>query len=695
MEDSTAKTITYLRARLLAERSVSRTARQRAHELAKRVTELEKQLKFVSLQRKKAEKATVDVLAILENHGRHDLSEPFDSSSDQEETSSDFKDDKHVETSKHVKVQESDTEGFSGSEVESSSVNGRSLSWKSSKNSSSRFLEKYMDASRRRRNSFASTGSSPRRIGKSCRQIRHKEHRSVAEGSQNDATNVHREDEERSSSEGVQNSADVATETSIEEHKIGEDKDLPEISTSLCNGHISQNNGTERDMERALEHKAQFIAQYEAEEKAQRLWEDKFRENNGSTPDSCDPGTHSDVTEERDEIKAPAPAPPCSTDKLTSGGQEIEVGVADANFSEEPKINTGPVLDQNCDTKNKVSDDQNYPSDLQGTPRNVSPAQASSQDRRGEQASGKSYEPTLETHENPDQLGSILEALQQAKLSLKQNLNKLPLLESGPPIPTYRSGDKFPLLETGSSVPTYKSGDKFPVPSTPAGLFRLPTDYEYGGASATTRTNSLTYDSRLSLTNYPPEPSGGQFISSPYRESLSRAAESSQFISSPYREPLSSSRSAASLDDRFRLVPTFPYQETRLETPSAFNPRLDVPSSVLDPRFLDPRLSLRPSATDPRFDMGSIRSDVVPPSVLDPRLSLHPSDPRLDVGMGRSVYDPRLEIGSPFAATGDRYPRTAGMPSSSRYGRIPTSIPGADIPLRTRALFDDYSRPNM
>ena len=37
MEDSTATTIEFLRARLLAERSVSRTARQRADELAERV----------------------------------------------------------------------------------------------------------------------------------------------------------------------------------------------------------------------------------------------------------------------------------------------------------------------------------------------------------------------------------------------------------------------------------------------------------------------------------------------------------------------------------------------------------------------------------------------------------------------------------------------------------------------------------
>lgn len=37
MEDSTAMTIEFLRARLLTERSVSRSARQRADELQKRV----------------------------------------------------------------------------------------------------------------------------------------------------------------------------------------------------------------------------------------------------------------------------------------------------------------------------------------------------------------------------------------------------------------------------------------------------------------------------------------------------------------------------------------------------------------------------------------------------------------------------------------------------------------------------------
>lgn len=694
MEDSTAKTIDFLRARLLAERSVSRTARQRAYELAKRVAELEKQLKFVSLQRKKAEKATVDVLAILENHGRNDLSEQFDSSSDQEGMSSDFKDDKHVERSEDGKVRESDVEGFSGSEVESSSVNGRSLSWKSSKNSSSRFLDKkYMDASRRRRNSFTSTGSSPRRVGKSCRQIRHREHRSAADGFPNDdATNGHHEDQRRASSEGVQNSAAVGAETSLEELNIHDEKDPVGVPTASCNGHSVQTYGTERDMERALKHQAQFIARYEEEEKAQREWEDKFRQNNGSPPDSFDPGTHSDVTEERDEIKAPAltPPPPCSTDKLTSKSQ-----VNDANFSEEPKTNTEPLPGQtNSDVNNETLDNQNHPSGLEGTTRNFSPTQvSSSQDKsllyKGEQSSCKSYEPTLGTQEIPDKLGSILEALQQAKVSLKKNLDKFPLLENGP-------------------ISTNRSGDNFTVPFSSAGLFRLPTDYEYGGTSP--RANSLTYDPRLSLTNYPTDPSGGQFISSPYRESLSR--------------------SATSLDDRYRMVPTFPYQETTPEVPrlppSGSNPRLDTYSSALDPR-----IAMHPSARDPRLDVG------MPPSTLHPRLAVDQSvdprfgvsqsalyprlgvsqsapyprlgvgqsafDPRLGVGpsvdprlaVGFSAYDPRLEMDPPF--TGDRYTRSAdrshpsaGLPPYIRYG----SLPGGDVPLRTRSLYDDYTRPN-
>ncbi|KAL8233228.1 hypothetical protein R6Q57_003006 [Mikania cordata] len=678
MEDSTDKTIDFLRARLLAERSVSRTARQRAYELEKRVAELEKQLKTVSLQRKKAEKAAADVLAILENHGENDISEPIDTGSEEEEMSSDFMDDKHVET-----------EGFSGSEVESS-VSGKNLSWKNSKNPSSCFLDKkYMDATRRRRNSFMSTGSSPRRVGKSCRQIRHREHRSEADVSQDAAAaNVNHENERQTSSEGVQNSADVTTETSLEE-------------PNMCNGHAVQGDETEREMVRALEHQAQFIAQYEEEEKVQREWEDKFRENNGSTlENSCDPGTHSDVTEEIEEPKATSPSPPGTANKLTSGSQLIDHGVIDPNLSEKPKADPEPAPYHN--EKNEPLDNQSQPPDVHGTPTNLGQSHTSS-------SQGKPYEPALVTEKNPDKLGSVLEALQKAKLSLKQNL------------------DTFPLLENGPSVPKHRGVEKFAVPFSSVGLFRLPTDYEYEG---TTRANSLTYDPRLSLTNYPTNDSPGrQFTSSPYRKSFSR--------------------STSSLDDRFHMVPTFPYQDTmpeipRLRSPSlnllldtnpsahdprlgmgngmhppALDPQLAVVESALDPRLgvvssgdprlgmglsvLDQRLSMGPSVLDPRLGVGPSALDprlVMGTSALDPRFSMgsstldsrlgggpSTSEPRL--GAGHTAFDPRLETGPPFM--GDRRLHSSSrLPLSGRHA----NLPGGDIPLQTRLLYDDYTRPN-
>ncbi|KAK1263504.1 hypothetical protein QJS04_geneDACA008459 [Acorus gramineus] len=84
MADSTT-TIDHLHARLLSERSVSNKARQRADELAKRVLELEEQLRAVTIQRRRVEKATAEALAILENHGVSDLSKACDSSSDQDD----------------------------------------------------------------------------------------------------------------------------------------------------------------------------------------------------------------------------------------------------------------------------------------------------------------------------------------------------------------------------------------------------------------------------------------------------------------------------------------------------------------------------------------------------------------------------------------------------------------------------------
>lgn len=135
----------------------------------------------MSIQRKRAEKATADVLAILETYGISDASEEYYLSSDNDGTP------RALKTAKsHTKGEESsvsskqignESEDFSCPEVDSSIVFGRSLSWKGLKDSS-RSLDKYKEASIRRRSSLASVGKpSKHRPGKSCRQIRHREKR--------------------------------------------------------------------------------------------------------------------------------------------------------------------------------------------------------------------------------------------------------------------------------------------------------------------------------------------------------------------------------------------------------------------------------------------------------------------------------------------------------------------------------------
>lgn len=85
---------------------------------------------------------------------------------------------KEEETSVNSKARKNDEE-LSGSE-EFSPLPGRSLSWKSSKDSPHSIEKKYMHSSKRR-SSFSSIASSlpKHRSGKSCRQIRRRETRSA------------------------------------------------------------------------------------------------------------------------------------------------------------------------------------------------------------------------------------------------------------------------------------------------------------------------------------------------------------------------------------------------------------------------------------------------------------------------------------------------------------------------------------
>ncbi|MED6148160.1 hypothetical protein PIB30_050517 [Stylosanthes scabra] len=525
MEDSSAMTIEFLRARLLSERSISRSARQRAEELAKKVIELEEELMKVTFQRKMAEKATVDVLAILENHGISDISGEFDSGS--EGSDCDVTYDSSVsnsyadasERSTSSKVRKHASEEYSGSNVDPSPSPGRSLSWKG-RLDSSRSLEKYKTSNVRRRSSLSTSSSSARHLAKSCRRIKHKETRSVMEDTRDKPLNIIcQENEVVSSSEGFLNDSNGEPLVHLRMESKPQEEDESELMLAINKNHDVD--GCEReDMEKALEHRAQLIDRYEAMEKAQREWEDKFRENNTSTPDSFDMGNHSDVTEERDERKAQIP---CSANETTS--------IAQQDKSESTSVYVPEKMTaEHRDDIPKSFDDTGYnnPSSktvsTSGMIKEISHSQLKGIHNHGQvnphsqtsdschQGPSKHEFPHSKTtdlaatdihqglHLKDAQLNnngisdfgvhkqfhefSVLESLKHAKLSLQEEINKLPLVKS-----SNSSKAINPLVTTS------RDEDRYDIPVGIAGLFRVP-DISYGataGYSAHDSTAGLEF----------------------------------------------------------------------------------------------------------------------------------------------------------------------------------------------------------
>ncbi|XP_030451165.1 uncharacterized protein LOC115673210 isoform X2 [Syzygium oleosum] len=599
MEDSNAMTIEFLRARLLSERSVSKTARQRANELANRVAELEEQLRFVALQRKKAEKATADVLAILETHGISDVSESYYSSSDQEVTPRKLKvcndSNKGGESSVNSKQLGNESEEFSGSEFDSA-ASGRNLSWKGRKDSS-RFHGKYKDTSMRKRTSLATMSSSSKhRPGKSCRQIRHKDQRLESTEVMNGSAKVDtQENEDAKSSETCQGLSEIGCVVFRDDPELHLEKVVSNSPVSgrvenegnVVNGILESNDdGGERDMERALEHQAQLIGQYEAMEKAQRDWEEKFRENNSSTPDSCDPGNHSDITEERDEIKQQAPYPlltvAMQTVECKLGAEDTSTdsklsGTQSESFHQGPQLGVESAQSQKNSIPVDKSPNQEHVHSMssrkgkqESLASNYSPAQNPHNmgygDSQGQQSAHGSSPSASDTSHKVETFGNqaehyaliphatagahgVLDSLKQAKLLLQNKMTRMPVSNCGP------------LEKTiGLSFRNIDNGGKMDIPGRCPGLFRVPTDFSLDAAKA----NLLGSGSRLGLAGTYPET--GAALSTNDRSLSTRCLESrpsvfgdDRYISSPFRE------------DGSRMI--FP-------RPS-FNPYLDhhVPSS--------------------------------------------------------------------------------------------------------------------
>ncbi|KAF7820247.1 myosin heavy chain, striated muscle [Senna tora] len=530
MEESNAMTIEFLRARLLSERSVSRSARQRADELAKKVMELEEQLKLVSLQRKMAEKATADVLAILENQGITDFSEEFDLGSDEEmpyESGVGNDSTKGDERSMSSKGRRRDSNELSGSEIDSSPVTSRSLSWKGRVNSPGSF-EKYKNYNVRRRSSFSSISSPKHRLGRSCRQIKCRETKSVVEEPRNETVNG-QENDVVCSSEGFSNCSDGGSDI-LRIESIIQEKGKSELKLANDNHNVDEY-GKDRDMEKALEHQAQLIGQYEAMEKAQREWEEKFRENNNSTPDSCDPGNFSDITDEREESKAqtPSSARAVTLDAREAKSEARDVCISENLFKAEPIDNLPKTHDdtggyhhkkrethsssdlptqENSNSVLKVNNIHessetyhNQPSDRHhqgphgngsidsGTPNSVSTdVYGGLAQKDGSSSSRNKNDLYALVPHKPQELSSVLDSLKQAKLSLQQELNRLPLVERG-----YMGKTVKPLASTS------KSEDRLDIPIGCSGLFRLPTDF---CDEPLARSNLLDSASHLSSNFY-------------------------------------------------------------------------------------------------------------------------------------------------------------------------------------------------
>ena len=129
---------------------------------------------------------------------------------------------------------------------------------------------------------------------------------------------------------------------------------------------------------------------------------------------------------------------------------------------------------------------------------------------------------SLVPHEPSGGLGSVLEALKQARVSLEQKMNRVPLIEGA-------SVGKA----VEPSVPATNTGNLMEIPVGCAGLFRLPTDYLI---EASTQAEFL--GSGSGATNYAVT-AGDRIGTSPYFETRSSISTYDQYLPSQYATTLS------------------------------------------------------------------------------------------------------------------------------------------------------------
>ncbi|XP_042444330.1 uncharacterized protein LOC122029420 [Zingiber officinale] len=288
MGDSTAMTVEFLRARLLSERTVSKAAKEKAGQLAKRVMELEEQLRIMIIQRKKTEQAATEAISTLETNGMNDLSDAIDSSFDKNKSTIGEKGCKeHFRSELCTKASEERiviADAQSNSHLENSSSQLMSLSRKSHRGNPNSPLKpkgKPIKQGYREKSFMFCVESSPKySLGKSCYKIKQED-------------------------EGLA-SADLVDHYAINHDEFAKlSANVSGSSTSFLNKNEADGIDCVRDeeMERVLEQQAQLIGQFEAEEKAQQEWEKKYSENKISNLDYSEHVKLSYMTEVNGELQ--------------------------------------------------------------------------------------------------------------------------------------------------------------------------------------------------------------------------------------------------------------------------------------------------------------------------------------------------------------------------------------------------------
>ncbi|KAJ0253543.1 hypothetical protein HA466_0112140 [Hirschfeldia incana] len=419
-QDPTSMTIEFLRARLLAERAVSKSARAKLDGLADKVAELEEQLKIVSLQRKKAEQATADVLAILAENGFNDVSDGYDSSSDQESYS------------------------------QTSSVSGKSLSWKG-----------------RRREAASSSDKA-----KEPRDRRQRE----------------------------------ASETVVDVDVMKRDESLENV--------LEKRDSMDVNLERALAKRAQVIGSFEDMEETQKQWEKEFTDNKSSVLDLCDVGNHSDVTDESNGEKTQTQVQDSTVAKVhsspdnsvTSSSSDKCCNSCGSKAMEQDAWSAEDKGKQIPESPKTESSHSQSISDHSSS--TIQPPPVTLPSSRGSNATTfqKVDYPLVPVakEKSTDACETVLTALKQAKLSLQEKVNSLHIRK-----PEYQSESSYmstyalpieaaPASKSSLSASNVGSMVEFPVGC--AGLFRVPTDFS---PDASTRNSFIACPSSSLISHTP------------------------------------------------------------------------------------------------------------------------------------------------------------------------------------------------